>query len=218
MFDSSIAGRGTTTEPPPSTFRNFQRRPPTQRPAICDEYGAVLPYDAFCFRHYLVDLDAQKPDLKYFSLLGLDGTKPGISPYDAKFHFAIEAFADGRSLPKVEIVQIKDPEVKILNRVQGLRDNVKEFALRYFGYNNTTDKPLSSWREMVRRRVAVKELVLHAGYVADCGDKGEAGWDELLSEPDLRVALVRGIVWKIVKEKVLDSLLFFRYGIANKSA
>lgn len=56
--------------------------------------------------------------------------------------------------------------------------------------------------------MAVRELVMYVGYVGDCGDKGEDGWDELLSTPSLRVALVCGIIWKIVKERVLDSLLF----------
>jgi len=150
----------------------------------------------------------QMDALKYFSLLGLDGTKPGASPYGAEFHFAVELWSQARVYPMLKVFNIEDTEVKVFNRLQSLRGNIKLLALRYFGHTKTKDKTSPSWRDMVEQRIAVRELVLHAGSVADCGDEGEAGWDALLTEPDLRVALVCGIVWKIVKDKVLESLLF----------
>ena len=60
----------------------------------------------------------------------------------------------------------------------------------------------------MRSGAAPPELILYAGYVA-CNGHGEAeGWDELLTAPDLRAALVCAIVWRAIKENVIEELMF----------
>ena len=191
--------------------QNYQGRSESANPSTHDRHGTELPYDAFSQENCLYDIDKHDPD--YLSLLGLDETEPNVSPYDADFHFASELHIPldiDQSKFDIDSIDtlLQDNEVRISNRVVLLRDTIKRFALWYFAYTETEDETVSSWRKMVRSRMAVRELVMYVGYVGDCGDKGEDGWDELLSTPSLRVALVCGIIWKIVKERVLDSLLF----------
>ncbi|GAB7344163.1 hypothetical protein MBLNU457_2056t1 [Dothideomycetes sp. NU457] len=203
----SLETEGTSELPMPR-YQNYQGQPSSTH----DRHGTQLPYDAFSRDNCLYDCDKHDPD--YLSLLGLENTQPSVSAYDAEFHFAselhvpLEVDQSKFDVNDLRPLSAQDGEVRVLNRLVLLRDAIKRFALCYFGYTETADATISSWREMVRCRMAVRELVMYAGYVGDCGDRGEVGWDELLSKPDLRVALVCGIIWKIVKERVLESLFF----------
>jgi hypothetical protein len=52
------------------------------------------------------------------------------------------------------------------------------------------------------------EFVQIAGFVATGGPAGVAGWEELFVNRELQVALVTGVIWKVLKEHVFAPLLF----------
>jgi len=53
-----------------------------------------------------------------------------------------------------------------------------------------------------------KELVYIAGCVAVGGPNGAEGWQELFADPEWRVQLVIGVIGRLLKEHVFDSLMF----------
>jgi hypothetical protein len=87
-----------------------------------------------------------------------------------------------------------------------LWERIYNIVNKYFDYG-IEDKDKGLWLRSLAIRFS-NEFVRFAGFIADGGPCGTAGWEEIFLELELRKALVCGVIWKVLKEHVFANLLF----------
>ena len=113
-------------------------------------------------------------------------------------------------------------DVGVMNLLSDLRHSIRGFCTEFFDFETSQlqrggaggDGGGNSvnWKKLLQspgnNNDALKATLLYAGFVCSGGPVGEKSWDELLVRSDLRQAMVCGIINRVLKEHVLNSLLF----------
>jgi hypothetical protein len=96
-----------------------------------------------------------------------------------------------------------------------LYKSIYQFANHYFDFELPSESAKERYLLKLGKDVS-NEFVRFAGFIAVGGPCGIHGWEELFIKEDLRVSLITGVIWKVLKEHVFAHLMFG--GTSNQTA